>query len=94
MSSYHELNGQIPLGEWVGNSPKGQFLLVYQITRFQSLSLAWKYNHLVFSTACEPCEPVADTWGEGGAMPPQVFWKTIVFCSKTMEMCDVILPKQ
>ena len=31
--------------------------------------------------------------GEGGDGPP-IFWKTIVFCSKSMEMCDVILPKQ
>ena len=30
--------------------------------------------------------------GEGGDAP--IFWKTIVFCSKTMEMFDVILPKQ
>ena len=25
--------------------------------------------------------------------PPPIFWKTKVFCSKTMEMCDAILPK-
>ena len=36
---------------------------------------------------------VADYWLGGGAVAP-IFWKTIVFCSKTMEMCDVILPKQ
>ena len=31
--------------------------------------------------------------GAKGVMAP-IFWKTIVFCSKKMEMCDGILPKQ
>ena len=31
--------------------------------------------------------------GQGGS-GPQITWKTIVYCSKTMEMFDVILQKQ
>ena len=30
----------------------------------------------------------------GGERWPPIYWKTIVFCSKKMEICDVILPKQ
>ena len=30
----------------------------------------------------------------GGEVAPQIFWKTIVFCSITMEVYDVILPEQ
>ena len=35
---------------------------------------------------------VADTWGQGGN-DPLIFWKTIVFCSKTIEIYDVIFSK-
>ena len=31
--------------------------------------------------------------GQGEVLPPP-FLKTIAFCCKTVEMCDVILPKQ
>ena len=30
----------------------------------------------------------------GAAAAPSIFWKTIVFCSKTIEICDVIFSKQ
>ena len=36
---------------------------------------------------------VVDTWGQGGNCPP-IFQRTIVFCSKTMGKCDIILSKQ
>ena len=32
--------------------------------------------------------------GARGAVAPQIFWKTKVFCSKIIEICDVIFSKQ
>ena len=48
------------------------------------------------STLRRPTGSVANTWGGGGegGGGPLIFWKTIVFCSKTMEMCGGILSKQ
>ena len=43
-----------------------------------------------------PSTPPPQTLGGGGVRGrwPPIFWRTIVFCSKTMEIYDVILPKQ
>ena len=47
-----------------------------------------------FNTFIFFLQRVADTWGGGEGDGPPIFWKTIVFCSRILEMCDIILPKQ
>ena len=36
-----------------------------------------------YSLSCAKIGPVVDTWGREGA--PPLFWRTMIFCSKTKE---------